>query len=85
MSRLPKLKIKKHFGGGPQEEKICDFEQAQDFLVNYWPSEHWAGVLIAVDGQLIHSCEELCQLAAQERYKDKEFVEVGIYPQAGGG
>ena len=85
MSELPKLKIKKHFGGYPLEERICDFEQARDFLANYWHSEHWAGALVGVDGQLIHSYEELVQLATQDCYKDKELIEVGIYPQAGGG
>lgn len=85
MSDLPKLKIKKHFGGGPAEEKICAFGQARDCLGGYFPSQHWAGVLVAVDGQLIHSYEELLQLATQEDYKNREFIEVGIYPQAGGG
>jgi len=80
MSKSPKLKIKKHFGGSRLEEKICDFEQAQYLLLNWWDS-----VIVAVEGQVIHSYEELVQLATQDCYKDKEFLEVGLYPQAGGG
>ena len=83
--KLPKLKIKKHFGGLLQEERIYDFEEARTFLINYWPSEHWAGVMVAVEGQLVHSYDELVQLATQERYKDREFIEVGLYPQVAGG
>ncbi len=85
MDKLPRLKIRKYFGGGPQEEKVCEFEQARELLANYWPSDQWAGVLVAVDGQLIHSHEELRRLASKEPYRDKEFIQVGIYPQAGGG
>lgn len=80
MSELPKLKIKKHFGGYPLEEKICEFEQAQNFLSNYW-----ASVIVAVEGQVTRSYEELVQLATKDCYKDKEFLEVGLYPTAGGG
>ena len=80
MSKLPKLKIKKHFGGYPLEEKICDFEQAKDFLFNYGGS-----VIVAVERQVTHSYEELVQLATQDCYKDKEFLEVELYTRAGGG
>ena len=85
MSKVPKLRIKKHFGGWPPEERVCDLEQARDILLPYWPSEHWAGALVGVEGQLIHSYEELVQLATQDNYKDREFLEVGLYTQAGGG
>ncbi|MFC1928804.1 hypothetical protein ACFLWC_07195 [Chloroflexota bacterium] len=84
MTELPKLKIKKHFGQ-PVEEKICDLEEAQYFLLNYLPSAHGAGILVTVEGQLIHSYEELVRIANQDFYKDKEFLEVGIYPALGGG
>ncbi len=80
MSELPKLKIKKHFGGYPLEEKICEFEQAQNFLSNYW-----ASVIVAVEGQVTRSYEELVQLAALDCYKGKESLEVLVTPAMGGG
>ena len=69
MSRLPKLKLKKDFGY-PFEE-IRDFEQAQYFLFSYGTS-----AIVVVEDQVVNSYEELVQLAAQDCYKDKEFLEV---------
>lgn len=84
MAELPKLKIKKHFGS-PVEERICDLDQARDFLLSCLPDAHRARVLIAVEGQLINSYDELVQLVNRDCYKDKEFIEIGIYPIVGGG
>ena len=78
MSRLPKLKLKKPFGY-PLEE-IRDFEQAQYFLFSYG-----ASAIVIVEGQEINSYEELVQLAAQDRYKDKELLEVELLPAVIGG
>jgi hypothetical protein len=85
MSKLPKLKIKKHFGGWPLQEKTCDLEQAGDILSRCWPGPDWIGVLVTVEGQLVNSYEELVCLSIQACYRDREFLEVGLYPQAGGG
>ena len=82
---LPKLKITKHFGGGAPAEQTCSLEQAREYLGNFWQDEQWAGVLVAVDDRLVHSYEELKQLVMREGYKYREFIQVGIYPQAGGG
>jgi hypothetical protein len=78
MSKLPKLKVKRPFGY-PREE-IRELEQAQYFLFS-----SGSGALVVVEGQVVNSYEELVQLAAQERYKDREFLEVVMAIQMGGG
>ncbi len=83
MADLPKLKIKKYYGALPLEEWACDLPEAREILRNYFPNEHWAGVLIGVEGELAHTFEELEEIV--KRHADKAFIEVGIYPQSGGG
>jgi hypothetical protein len=74
MSKLPKLKVK--FLG--LREEMRDFEQGKYLLFS-------DSVLILVEGQVVRSYEELVQLAAQDRYKDKESLEVLITTAAAGG
>lgn len=73
MSDLPKLKVNWSFG--QPSEKTCDLEQAKDFLFKYGE-----GILVIVEGQLIHSYEELVQLATQDPYKNKEVLNVMLFP-----
>ena len=54
---------------GNPDEYIYDLEEARDIL-NF--SE---GVFI-VDGQWIHSYNEIVNIAKQDKFKDKEFIEV---------
>ena len=76
MSKLPKLKVKRTFGYPLEETR--DFEQAK-----YFPfCQH---IIIMVENQVINSYEELIQLASQDSYQDKEFLEVTILPLIGGG
>lgn len=77
MSKLPKLRVNWPVGGYPSED-IRDFEQAK-----YFP--FGGQVFILVEGQLINSYEELVQLATQECYQDKEFLEVLLAEPIGGG
>ncbi len=72
MSRLPKLKVKR-IPFGYSNEEICDFEQAQNF-------SYAQGTFVMVEGQVVNSYEELVQLAAQDDYKDREFLEVMLVP-----
>ena len=72
MSKLPKLKVKRTWD--PVEE-IRDFEQAQYFLFS-----HGADVIVEVEGQVVKSYGELLQLASQDRYKGREFLEVSLSP-----
>jgi len=74
MSKLPKLKVKLR----GLSDDIRDFEQGKYLLF----CDH---VLILVEGQVINSYEELVQLAAQDGYKDKEFLEVLVTTAVAGG
>jgi len=74
MSKLPKLKLKM-----PDEhEVIRNFEDAENLLVDL-------ELLAVVEGQLIYSYEELVQLATEDAYKDKEFLEIMLVPYLMGG
>lgn len=76
MSPLPKLKIK--LPRSNPDEYIYNLEEARDVL-NF--SE---GVFI-VDGQWIHSYNELVNIAKQERFREKDFIEVEWIQVMGGG
>jgi len=77
MSKLPKLKVKRTWN--PVEE-THDLEQARHLLFS-----READMLVMVEGQTVNSYEELVQLAAQDNYKDKEFLEVVLAPLWPGG
>lgn len=86
MGDLPKIRIKKHWGGWPPDEQIFDLDGARDFLCDYWPSAtNLVPVFVVVDGQLIQSYEELVKIVNQDKYRNKVYLEVGLYPVAGGG
>jgi hypothetical protein len=69
-----KIKLSPDF---PAEESF-DLEEARQRL-------NFESGMILVEGQIVHSYDELVHLAAQEEYRDKEFLEViGIMPIAGG-
>jgi hypothetical protein len=81
MSNLPKLKVKWWSLGSQDEETTCDFEEAKDVIFG---NSNW--VLAFAEGEMISSYEELVKLAAQDRYKDKEVLNVTlIIPAIGGG
>jgi hypothetical protein len=77
MSKLPKLKLKSTLGY--QLGEFRDFEQAKHSLFD------WAKTFVVVEGQVIYSYEELVQVAAQDCYKDKEYLEVVLVRAIGGG
>jgi len=76
MSLFPKLKIK--LPGENQNEYIYELKDARKIL-NF--SE---GVFI-VDGEWIHSYNELINIAKQDKFRDKEFIEVEWLQVFGGG
>lgn len=76
MSQLPKLKIKLPLG--TSSEDVCELEQAK-YRFNFDD-----GVLL-VEGQTVHSYDELVQLATQDNYKNKEFLEVVLLQVIDGG
>ena len=75
-SRLPKLKVSRPWY--PFEE-TCDIESAA-----YLPFSDM-GTIIVVEERVIRSYEELVQLATQERYRAKQFIQMLIVPAVIGG
>jgi PDZ domain-containing secreted protein len=67
MSPLPKLKIK--LPAGNSGEDIFSLEQARDRL-------NFDDGIIMVEGQTVHSYEELLELSRRENYRNREFLEV---------
>ncbi len=76
MSKLPKLKVKRYYGYPPEE--IRDLEQAQYMLFDDQS-------VVLVENQITSSYEELMEIATQECYRDKEFLEVLLFPSFIGG
>ncbi len=63
---------------GQRSEEMIDFEQAPHFLFNY-------DVIVAVEGEIIRTYEELVQLASRDRFKDRDFLEVQMETVIAGG
>jgi hypothetical protein len=78
MSDLPKIKVIRP-AGYPSGE-IRELEQARYFLFSYG-----SGTIVVIDGQVVNSYEELVQLASQEHYRDREFLEAMVAPLFSGG
>jgi hypothetical protein len=78
MNTLPKLKIK--LPSQNEARDICSLEQAK-YRFN-WGHEPF---LIVVEGQLVNSFDDLMELAKQDRFKGREFLEVEIQPLLAGG
>ncbi len=77
MPELPKLKIKLPFG--PLMWDYCSLDEAKhrfDFIPE---------TLVSVEGQLIHSYEELVSIATQDCNKNRQFIEIELIPLIGGG
>jgi hypothetical protein len=77
MDNLPKLKIKKQAWQSGEEE-IQDFEQARKFPFD-------TDFVVVAEGQQINSYEDLLKMAGQEKFKNKEFLEVIFIPMIVGG
>jgi hypothetical protein len=76
MSQLPKLKIK--LPGGYPREEICELAEAENRL-------DFVDGVILVEGQSVHSRNELIQMVTQDKYKNKEYIEVVILSIIDGG
>jgi PDZ domain-containing secreted protein len=63
---MPKLMIK-YFGNLSGE--VSELEEAR-YLLNFDEA------IIVIEGQNVRSYDELVKIVSQERFKDKEFVEV---------
>jgi hypothetical protein len=72
---MPRLVIKVF--GDPGED-VCELEEARLFL-------SFVSGVIVVEGQRVRSFDELFQLVSQERFRDKDFIEVVQVPPVEGG
>jgi len=69
MSELPRLKVKRIPG---YSDEVRNLDQAKDLP--------FSDVLIFAEGRRVNSYKELVQLATQDNYKGREFIEVVILP-----
>jgi hypothetical protein len=76
MSRLPKIRIK--LPSGNPGEYIYELEQARDFL------NFREGVFV-IDGQGVQSYDDLVRIATQDKYKDKEIIDIVLLHLIDGG
>jgi hypothetical protein len=76
MSRFPSLRIK--LPSGNPSEYVIELEQARDYL-------NFAEGVFLVEGQGVQSYDELVRIAAQDKYKNKKFLEVVWLQLIGGG
>ena len=76
MSHLPKLKIK--LPAGNPSEDVCELEQAKHLL-------NFDNGVIMVDGKTVYTYDELFDLATQDNYKNKEYLEVVLLQVIEGG
>jgi hypothetical protein len=77
VSGFPKLKVTHVIDGQPSREMI-EFEQAPHFLFNY-------DVIVAVEGEVIRTYEELVQLASRDCFRGRDFLEVQMETIIAGG
>jgi hypothetical protein len=75
MATSPKLVIKPF---GNPSEYVCDLEEAKNYL-------NFDGGVILIEGRMIHSYEEFVQVASQDKYKNRETIEVALLPTITGG
>jgi hypothetical protein len=75
---LPKLRIR--LPSDHEAQDVCSVEEAR-YRFN-WGRDPF---LVVVEGQYVRSFAELLDLASQDRFKDREFLEVEIQPLLAGG
>jgi len=76
MSPIPKIKI--ILPSGDPDGYICDLEQAGQYL-------NFGEGVFSVEGQSIHSYEDLVNIACHDEYKDKEYLVIEWLQVIGGG
>jgi hypothetical protein len=77
IKKYPRLKVES-FGWGASV-RVCEFDQAK-----YLPfTSH--DLVIAVEGEVVRSFEDICKLAERDIHKDKKFLDVKILPVIVGG
>ena len=75
MTKVPKLIIKPF---GNLSGDVYNLEEAKNYL-NF---DEWN---IIIEGQAIHTYEELVQMVTRDKYKNMEIIEVDVLPLISGG
>jgi hypothetical protein len=76
---LPRLRITKYFGSSAMQHMEFNLDEAKSYLGYFWTKDGSSNIIISVDGQTLNSYEDLIAVASQDRYKNKAFVEVGLF------
>ncbi len=77
MPNYPKLRVTHRMDGQPGR-MLLEFEQARHFLFNY-------DAIVTVEGQVIHSYDDLVEIASREDLREREFLEVELETVIAGG
>ena len=79
MAGSPRLTIKKYFGNASLDQMELSLADAKGHLDYFWTKNGGSNVIVAIDGKKLRSYDELVELVNQERYKNKSYVEVGLF------
>jgi hypothetical protein len=79
MAGSPRIKLKKYFGGSTIQQDELTIDEAKSQLQYFWTKDGSSNVIVSVDGQQVKSFEELQAIAAQDRYKNKGYIDVGLF------
>ena len=75
MAKSPELVIKPF---GNPSEYVLNLEEARNYL-------NFDSGVILIEGRMIHSYEEFVQVVAEDKYKNRESIEVVLLPAIIGG
>jgi hypothetical protein len=79
MAGAPKIRVNKYFGSARIQQIILDLNEAKGHLEYFWTKDGSSNIIVSVDGQAIKSYDELLAVAAQDRYKNNAFIDVGLF------
>jgi hypothetical protein len=79
MVAAPKLRVTKYFGSTPVQKMELSLEEAKGNLGYFWTKDGGTDVIVSVDGQKIKSYDELLAVAAQDKYKQLAYIDVGLF------
>lgn len=74
-----KIRVNKYFGSTRIQQMILDLNEAKGHLDYFWTKDGSSNIIVSVDGQAIKSYDELLAIAAQDRYKNNAFIDVGLF------
>lgn len=75
----PRLKISKYFGGASIQQSEINLDEANSVLGYFWTKDGSSNIVVSVDGYKMKSFEDLQNLASQDRYKNKAYINVGLF------